>query len=110
MAVLVLSYLIEDSNNNKPIGFAFLHRFQDEDKIESVHIGYLLAESHWGKGIASQLIKSLIEYYETQTSVKKIIGGVDVNNIPSIKTLTKNGFQLDEQNTSTAFYTYRTGT
>ncbi len=59
-----------------------------------MRLGYLLAERAWGKGIASELIRGLVEWCR-KSGIASIVGGVERNNIASRRVLEKNGFVCD---------------
>lgn len=91
---------IEESNllsirlkaNNDIIGFIFLYGAQTQQMQLDLHIGYLLGESYWAKGYGSELIKGLVSWAYLNKRIQSLVGGVDVNNIGSIKVMEKNGF------------------
>jgi RimJ/RimL family protein N-acetyltransferase len=103
---------ITNSSNERLIGFLFLYEqelisarlTQASEPFLEVRIGYLLAEQHWGKGLASELIAGLISYYKERGNVSCLVGGVELSNIGSIKVLTKNGFELKDTNGDTGFF------
>jgi len=78
------------------IGLIFLYD-SSSPKIENtdIHLGYLLKESTWGKGYASELLAGLILWCEQQGNINSLIGGVSPQNKASIRVLEKNGFQRD---------------
>ena len=63
------------------------------DRGVDVRLGYLIAESAWGKGLASELIGGFVEWCREQTIVS-IEGGVGRENQASQRVLEKNGFEL----------------
>lgn len=95
---LLLVTTVED----ELIGFLFV--FVDNDKA---HIGYLLAEAYWGKGLASELLQGFIDAVATTESWVKLIGGVDRSNIASIHLLKKLGFVESEGDSHVVFFEYR---
>lgn len=70
------------------IGFIFIH----ETNRTTSHIGYLLAESHWGKGLATELLKEFIKTVQETESWEKLIAGVEASNQASCRLLKKLGF------------------
>jgi len=89
------------------VGFLFLYGFKQKSINTEIRIGYILAESFWGKGLATELIQNLVNYYQRQPNVFAIIGGVVPDNIASVKVLTNNGFKLTKKTENTEFYEYR---
>lgn len=86
------------------IGFIFIH----ENTDATAHIGYLLAESHWGKGLATELLKGLINTVHITEPWKMLIAGVDTSNLASINLLIKAGF-VKQKSTDplNVFFNYR---
>ena len=88
-----VTLLVIERSSNRPIGLLIL--FEDDDK--SLRIGYLLAESAWSKGLASELIDGFVDWCRKST-IRSITGGVAIDNVASQRVLTKNGFTSSESN------------
>jgi RimJ/RimL family protein N-acetyltransferase len=58
-----------------------------------VRLGYLLAESAWGKGLASELLGGLVTWCRAQDPIRSLAGGVARENVASARVLEKNGFR-----------------
>ncbi len=71
-------------------------RATDPPTIE-VRLGYVLAEPHWGRGLASELVGGFVAWCRGEPSIGSIAGGVEVDNAASARVLTKNGFTLVDQ-------------
>ncbi|WP_019639816.1 GNAT family N-acetyltransferase [Paenibacillus fonticola] len=61
-------------------------------KVNMVTIGYFLAESQWGKGIASEAVKILLHFLFMEVNVNRVQAEVMPLNENSKKVLLKNGF------------------
>ena len=61
-------------------------------KVNMVTIGYFLAEDYWGKGIASEAVKVLINFLFEEVNINRIQAEVMPLNETSKKVLLKNGF------------------
>lgn len=62
----------------------------------SAEIGYWIAEPYWGKGIATEAIKQLIEKSITRfPDIIRLYAEVFEHNKPSMRVLEKNGFYLE---------------
>ncbi len=90
--------------DSKPvIGFVFL----SESANDTAHLGYLLAESCWQKGYGSELLIGLLEGCRADQLIKKVIAGVDRENVASAKLLQKVGFVAgQEDDNGVIFYEY----
>lgn len=80
--------IVVDKSSFTAIGFVILFGSANG---KDLRLGYLLKESAWGKGYASELIQGFVEWSE-RNNILSITGGVEVDNIASIRVLEKNGF------------------
>lgn len=80
------------NKNEEVLGCVFISYAQEQDNYQDKHLGYLLAEEQWGKGLASELLHAFIKHAEQAESWHKLIGGVDKHNFASAKILLKLGF------------------
>ena len=62
------------------------------DGREPVEVGYWIAQSHWGRGIATAALAALLE----EETRRPLIAGVVVHNPGSRRVLEKCGFRLTE--------------
>ena len=62
------------------------------DGREPVEVGYWIAQSHWGRGIATAALAALLE----EETRRPLIAGVVVHNTASRRVLEKCGFRLTE--------------
>ncbi len=88
--------LVTLSESGQLVGLMILASDQGTGDIPSVHIGYLLAESAWGQGFATELVAGLAEAMENSGPVR-LIGGVDPDNPASARVLQKAGFAFDPE-------------
>ncbi|MCV2871277.1 GNAT family N-acetyltransferase [Defluviimonas sp. WL0050] len=75
-------------------GLMILAAFDAPDAPLSVHVGYVLAEAEWGKGLASELLSGLIEAARPAAPLR-LIGGTVRENAASVRVLEKAGFRRD---------------
>jgi RimJ/RimL family protein N-acetyltransferase len=73
------------------IGLVILFHDGEEPDGPRLRLGYLLAESAWGKGLASELIRGFVEWCQ-ETGVTSVVGGVERGNVASQRVLEKSGF------------------
>ncbi len=85
--------LVEVKETQSLIGLLILADTHDVGQ-PTTHIGYLFAESDWGRGYATELVTGLIEAAKTAGS-RRFVGGVAADNPASAKVLQKAGFALD---------------
>lgn len=78
------------NENEKLVGIIEAQDFNQ--KVNMVTIGYFLAESNWGKGIATQSVRLLSEFFFKEVNVNRIQAEVMPLNVNSKKVLLKNGY------------------
>ena len=84
-------------------GFIFLYQ-SDNDEL---HLGYLLGETHQGKGLAKEMLRGLLAWCKQNKQVRALIGGVEKNNVASSSLLLKLGFYRTESSSDdTDFYRF----
>lgn len=97
-------------STNETVGFIFFYESDSEDNYHNLRFGYLLSEKVWGKGLGTELIEGLIKWCKAEGDIKSISGGVERDNIGSIKVLEKTGFSastVDDHTQEVIFYEYQ---
>ena len=99
--------LVVDRFSAESIGLVILY----EDSVEhnarrQLRIGYVIKESSWGEGIASELVAGLVNWARSQSLLGSLIGGVESHNAASARVLTKNGFRLTHRDPAGETDTY----
>ncbi len=85
-----IAVLAQDRQSGAAVGFLFL--FEDPTQPgPTLRLGYLLRESAWGQGLASELIEGLVRWGHSQP-IRSLVGGVEASNLASARVLQKNGF------------------
>jgi [ribosomal protein S5]-alanine N-acetyltransferase len=79
-------------SNHEIVGFVFLYESVSVGNFVELRLGFLLSETVWGKGVGSELIKGLVNWCENNTDIISISGGVELENVGSIRVMQKNGF------------------
>jgi ribosomal-protein-alanine N-acetyltransferase len=75
---------------NEIVGVAEM--FDYDEKVNLITIGYRLSEHCWGKGIASEAVKAMVDYLFFTVGVNRIQGFVMPENKRSQRVLEKNNF------------------
>lgn len=88
-------------------GFGGYWFFHEPPRLELL---FGLAESHWGKGLATELASALLTLGLTRCGFPEILASTDAANGRSVRVLTRLGFVLERQATSkgldTLFFRY----
>jgi RimJ/RimL family protein N-acetyltransferase len=88
----VTTFCVEaDGEMAGSVGFTI----KDDVYRKSVEIGYFIGEAFWGRGIATEAIRQLIEYIQENLDIVRIYAEVFEYNKASMKVLEKNGFYLE---------------
>lgn len=77
--------------DNKLIGFAGLKYLPEFDETD---LGYRFLPHYWGKGLATEASKAILDYGFEQLGIKRIIAIAMPENIGSWKVLEKVGMQF----------------
>lgn len=65
---------------------------ETHERCRTVELGYWLAESFWGKGLAAQAVRQIVDLIFTETDVMRIYAPVFHPNKSSMRVLEKSGF------------------
>ncbi len=74
--------------NGEVIGFAGLKYLPE---LQEVDIGYRLLPAYWGRGLATEACRAILDYGRTRLGLERIIGLVDPANVASVRVLEKLG-------------------
>ncbi len=95
--------LIIEKATKQAIGLMILFETAAEDGSGTeVRLGYLLSESAWGKGLASELVRGFVGWCRDQASISSIAGGVAQDHPASRRVLEKNGFRFVQRDSEIA--------
>lgn len=61
----------------------------------TIDIGYVLARETWGQGLMPEAVSALVKIALADPSIFRVQASCDVDNIPSMRTLEKAGFQRE---------------
>ena len=96
--------LVVAKESRSPVGLILLHESTGaESGTPQLRLGYLLNESEWGKGFASELVQGLVGWAR-ERSYGSIVGGVGANNIGSRRVLEKCGFSCNKESNTELLY------
>ena len=86
--------LVVDRATGQPLGMVILFEVAgDDDGAVEVRLGYVLGESAWGRGLATELVGGLVRWARGRPGIGSLSGGVAVGNEASAKVLRRNGFR-----------------
>jgi len=88
-------YVIQQNGTNNILGFLFL--YLDDENPSEIRLGYLLSEQTWGQGFGSEIIAGLVAWAKNNKDISSIAGGVEADNIGSIRVLEKSGFKNSDE-------------
>jgi RimJ/RimL family protein N-acetyltransferase len=83
--------IVLERSSRTPVGMMILFESDDEKLGRTVRLGYLLSETAWGQGLASELVQGFVGWCR-KAEIASIMGGVERDNVPSQRVLQKNGF------------------
>ncbi len=98
--------LVVEKQSRAPAGLIIL--FEEDSSLQEggveIRLGFLLAETAWGKGYASEMIGALVKWCRGNPAISAIAGGVVKTNTASQRVLEKCGFTLAEQDADDDLY------
>ena len=97
-------------STNETVGFLFLYESDTGNTYYDLRFGYLLSEEVWCNGLGTELVEGLINWCQAEGDIKSISGGIDNDNIGSIKVLEKTGFSpssMDNPTEEVIFYEHQ---
>ena len=88
--------LVQSRETGEPLGLVLLFEEPVDGGVE-VRLGYLLAETAWGRGYGGELLGGVVAWCRGRGDVRSIIGGVAPENAASIRLLERHGFIGDTE-------------
>lgn len=88
--------LAVDSESGRSVGLVIVHAEPLEESLFDLRIGYVVGESFWTMGLATELVGGLVAWARRHDSVRTLTGGVAATNRASARVLVKNGFVKTE--------------
>ena len=73
-------------------GLIELYGFRDD--IHKISMGYRLLQRYWGRGIASEAVRRLVDYLYGETDIEIITASTMIENKASARVLEKNDFLM----------------
>lgn len=86
-------WAIELKENKEVIGDISAPRIFEN--IETVEMGYVLGRKYWNKGIVTEALKALIQFFFKEVGVNRIEAKHDINNPASGEVMKKCGMQFE---------------
>lgn len=78
---------------NRVVGLCSFHNISTHQR--SVAIGYDLARSHWGQGIATEAVGATLRFGFTQMNLHRIEASTCIDDLPSGRLVERLGFQRE---------------
>jgi ribosomal-protein-alanine N-acetyltransferase len=85
--------LVIDRSSKNPVGIMILFECDENQRGRSIRIGYMLAETAWGQGYATELLKGFVDWCRA-VDITSITGGVANDNVASQRVMEKCGFEI----------------
>jgi len=87
-------YVFAIEYDNRVVGSVGVFRKDNIHRLTG-ELGYYIAESYWGKGIATEAVKQICAYVFDNTSIVRIFAEPYAHNSISCRVLEKAGFQFE---------------
>jgi len=97
-----INWVIEDKNTGAFVGYCLIFKL---DRINCrAELGYALKPEYWGKGIAIEVIKKLLEFGFKEMRLHSIEANINTGNSRSRKVLERSGFKKEAHFRENYFY------
>lgn len=102
--------VVRQRHDRHLIGLMILALVSAHKSVPTVHLGYLISETAWGKGYASELLDGFVAACTSGPAVR-LVAGVGRDNPASARVLQKSGFTLsrDDSSVDTEIYVREIG-
>ena len=103
--------LAVDTESGGPVGLVILFEAVlpgTADRVD-LRLGYVLAETAWGRGLATELVRGLVDWARSAPSIESLTAGVADGNETSARVLVKAGFALSGRAGSERVYSLTLG-
>lgn len=77
--------------SGKLVGFCGVSP-EEANGVEEMSLGYRLAKRHWGKGLASDAVKAVLNVAFSQKKLSSVVVIIEPENVASLKVANKAGF------------------
>jgi RimJ/RimL family protein N-acetyltransferase len=89
-------WAVVEKRSSDVIGYCGLSRFADVGGQPETEIGYRLARTHWGRGLATEAACAVRDYSFGTLSLVRLISIIDPKNIASIRVAEKTGLSYEK--------------
>ncbi len=84
---------VVEKASGQTVGLMLIGDGGSENGGTDIRLGYMLCESAWGRGLASEMVSGFVEWARQRSEIASITGGVEPDNIASARVLEKCGFR-----------------
>ena len=84
--------VIASRSDGRPVGLLILSESNNRDRGSDIRFGYIIAQSAWGRGLATEVVAGVAEWCRANGTIRSVVGGVAAGNSASARVLQKNGF------------------
>jgi RimJ/RimL family protein N-acetyltransferase len=85
-------WAVVHASDERTIGYCGLSRFPSRVRRDETEIGFRLARSYWGLGLATEAVRASRDYAFSTLKLPKLVALVDPANVASIRVVQKAGF------------------
>lgn len=84
-----------DKESSELIGFSGINK-EPLGESTVTNLGYRLAKRYWGKGLATEAVRSVLDYAFNKLCIEAVVAIIEPENLSSIKVAEKVGFDMYE--------------
>jgi RimJ/RimL family protein N-acetyltransferase len=100
-------FLVRTIEENELAGVLIVHESVPANGVATMRLGYLFGEHYWRRGLATELVRGLVDSLKKSGFTGEVLGGVEAENAASAAVLLKSGFVAVEGLERSAATQYR---
>ena len=97
-------FLVRAKTDGEPVGFFMFFPGEATQHRGEVRVGYVLAETAWGRGYATELLRGFLRRWDEKGVTAELLAGVTARNTASRRVLEKAGFRKRSESSGVLEY------
>lgn len=97
-------FLVEERDSGRPAGLFMFFADGPASDAREVRLGYVLAESCWGQGFATEVVEGFLSKWDAVRPDAQLLAGVTTDNSASQRVLEKTGFRRCDEHEGVLTY------
>ena len=92
-----VAWAVAEKPDDEVVGYCGLHCYPDINGRPEVELGYRLARSVWGRGLATEAAQAVMNHAVDELGLVRLVSLIDPGNTASINVARKLGLQFEKE-------------